>query len=143
MLWTHSPNMIQSDRDWIYWRQPTVATREAFSAERCEAQVRIDRGEVRIGMITAEVKLGESWCDASKVGRAIFLDTFFGVLHSGDKAVATGANLKAAVGDVIAVRLRESSAVFAINGSEVGQLPVDSRQELRMAVQARTSERQV
>jgi len=33
--------------------------------------------QVRIGMITAEVKLGESWCDASKVGRAIFLDTFF------------------------------------------------------------------
>ena len=37
--------------------------------------MRLDKGEMRVGVITADVKLGDNWCDASKVGRAFFIDT--------------------------------------------------------------------
>ena len=134
-------NAAKSDRDWIYWRLPSVATREVFSAGRSEAKVRVDRGEVRVGIITADVKLGENWCDGSKVDRAIFLDTFFGVLRSGDREVASGAKLKASVGDVVTVRLQEGFVIFMINAAEAGEVPVDTGQQLHVAVQANTSER--
>lgn len=42
---------------------------------RWDAQVRVDKGEMRIGIISDDVKLGDNWCDASKVGHAFFLDT--------------------------------------------------------------------
>ena len=133
-------NAAKSDRDWIYWRLPSVATREVFSADRREAKVRMDRGEVRIGVITADVKLGDNWCDRDQIGRAIFLDTFFGVLRTGDREATSGTKLKAAVGDVVTVRLHEGFVLFLINGFEVGQVPADTRQELRVAVQASISE---
>jgi hypothetical protein len=125
----------RSDRDWIYWRLPTVSTREAFGGDRQEASVRVDRGEVRVGVITAETKLGDNWCDASKAGHALFLDTFFGVLRDGDKVVFSSARLKAAIGDVITVRLQQSTLEFCINGATVGHMPVDALRQLRMAVQ--------
>ena len=124
-----------SDRDWIYWRLPTVSTREAFGDDRQEACVRVDRGEVRVGVISAESKLGDNWCDASKVGHALFLDTFFGVLRDGDKVVFSSARLRAAIGDVITVRLQQSTLEFCINGATVGHMPVDALRQLRMAVQ--------
>ena len=55
--------------------------------------MRVDRGEVHVGVISAETKLGDNWCDASKVGHALFLDTFFGVLRDGDKVVFSSARL--------------------------------------------------
>ena len=58
--------------------------------------MRVDRGEVHVGVISAETKLGDNWCDASKVGHALFLDTFFGVLRDGDKVVFSSARLRAA-----------------------------------------------
>ena len=97
--------------------------------------MRVDRGEVRVGVISAETKLGDNWCDASKVGHALFLDTFFGVLRDGDKVVFSSARLRAAIGDVITVRLQQSTLEFCINGATVGHMPVDALRQLRMAVQ--------
>jgi len=126
----------KSDRDWIYWRLPTVVSAEAFGGERKEVNVRIDKGEVRIGVLSAHVKLGDNWCDDSRVGHAFFLDTSFGVIRDGDKIIATGSELKSTVGDVISVRLHNNSLEFSINDKHVGQIPIlDSMQQLRVAVQ--------
>ena len=126
----------KSDRDWIYWRLPTVVSAEAFGGERKEVNVRIDKGEVRIGVLSAHVKLGDNWCDDSRVGHAFFLDTCFGVIRDGDKIIATGSELKSTVGDVISVRLHNNSLEFSINDKHVGQIPIlDSMQQLRVAVQ--------
>ena len=128
-------------RDWVYWRLPTVTTCETFGDDRSEASVRVDRGEVRVGVIVGDVRLGDNWCDKDHVGRAFFLDTFFGVLRDGDAIVTTGVHLKAAVGDIVTLKLNVQGHVlaFVINDAVVGEVQVDchidSRGELRMAVQ--------
>ena len=124
-------------RDWVYWRLPTVTTCETFGDDRSEASVRVDRGEVRVGVIVGDVRLGENWCDKDHVGRAFFLDTFFGVLRDGDAIVTTGVHLKAVVGDIVTLKLdvQGHTLAFVINEAVVGEVQVDSRDSLRMAVQ--------
>ena len=53
---------------------------------------------MRIGVITTDVKLGDNWCNPSYFKQALYLDTFFGVLYSGDQIVAAGPKLKSAIG---------------------------------------------
>jgi hypothetical protein len=128
--------VAKADRDWIYWRLPTVCTREVLGdGDRLEAKVKLEKGEVRVGVITANVKLGDNWCDRSKVGQAFFLDTFFGVLRDGDNIIASGSKLKAASNDVITIKLQQSALQFHINGAEVGLVHVEPMQQLRVAAQ--------
>ena len=129
--------VARADRDWIYWRLPTVVTAEAFDCSRPEASVRLDRGNVRVGALTADVRLGENWCEPTLVGKAFFLDAFFGVLRDGDAITAQSPALKAAMGDVITVRLLVEAGVveFLINSASVGKVPVDPRREMKVAVQ--------
>ena len=86
--------VARADRDWIYWRLPTVVTAEAFDCSRPEASVRLDRGNVRVGALTADVRLGENWCEPTLVGKAFFLDAFFGRTSLGlpSQAVASGSS---------------------------------------------------
>lgn len=50
-----------------------------------EVHLKVERGDVRIGMVSETVLLGENWCSADKVGKVFYLDAYFGVIRTGDQ----------------------------------------------------------
>ena len=64
---------------------PPLQTFQASSGKEVDVHIKVERGDVRIGMISEAVLLGENWCSTDKVGKVFYLDAYFGVIRTGDQ----------------------------------------------------------
>ncbi|EKX55198.1 hypothetical protein GUITHDRAFT_131455 [Guillardia theta CCMP2712] len=112
----------------------------------CEASVRLERGEARVGLMDDRVKPGEccccltggghrNWFDPRLNDRVTYIDTYFGAVRNGGRSLEEGKRFKAAPPDIVTLLLAEDSLSFKINGNQVAQVPFKPSSAFRLAVQ--------